>query len=197
MRIFGVIDETDDSPGFPQRSHGAIGKSRSKGGSMKGLKRSPARLLVVSATILALTALALAPSVSASSPRSGDLQATEDCSAYTGLAGSSCTIVSSNLKAIEIGSKVIGLQARGPDGLHSDLVLDVGPGNTAFGHVDNNPLIGPGVLTWSGGTGKFTHFHADVVISHDPINPHLWNWNGTYSFSPHRWNWSWTYSFSP
>ena len=184
MRIFGLIDETDDSPGFPQRSHRTIGNSRRKGGSMNRLKRSPARLLAVSATILSLTALALAPSVSASSPRSGDLQATEDCSAYTGLAGSSCTIVSSNLKAIEIGSKVIGLQARGPDGLHSDLVLDVGPGNAAFGHVDNNPLIGPGVLTWSGGTGKFTHFHADVVISHDPINPHLWNWNGTYSFSP-------------
>ena len=152
---------------------------------MIGLTRSPIRLLVVVAAIVSFAALALAPSVSASSPRSGDLQATEDCSAFTGLAGDHCTIVASNLKAIEIGSLVIALQARGPAGLDTDLVLDVGPGNIALGHVTINPSTGMGVLTWSGGTGKFTHFHADVVISHDLTNPHLWNWNGTYSFSPH------------
>lgn len=154
----------------------------------------PAAALVLAAGITAAVAsatttshhAAAAPSVSASFPRSGPLQATEDCSAYTGLADSSCTIVASNLDAIAVGSRVVGLEARGPTGLDSDLVLVVGLGNVALGHVTINPSTGSGPLTWSGGTGKFTHFHADVVISHDTTNPHLWNWNGTYSFSPRR-----------
>jgi hypothetical protein len=54
----------------------------------------------------ALVAAALAPSVSASSPRRGDLNGTKECSGYTGAAGSFCTITSSNLAAIEVGSKI-------------------------------------------------------------------------------------------
>jgi len=126
---------------------------------------------------------AVSPSLSAS-PRSGDLRVTKECSGYTGGAGSFCTITSSNVKAIEVDSKILYLQ---PDQLFtpsgSDVVLDPpGPGNnTAFG----NCSLDLGVCTFSGGTGKFTSFSANVLVSppteEDPVN---WSWDGTYSFSP-------------
>jgi hypothetical protein len=124
---------------------------------------------------------AVSPSLSAS-PRSGDLHVTKECSGYTGGAGSFCAITSSNLKAIEVGSKILYLQ---PDQLFtpsgSDVVLDPpGPGNnTAFG----NCSLALGVCTFSGGTGKFTWFHASVDVTHSP-DFSLWYWEGTYSFSP-------------
>jgi hypothetical protein len=72
---------------------------------------------------------AAAPSLSAS-PRGGDLHITKECSAYTGLAGSYCTITSSNVKAIEVGTRVVYAEAAGATLLDSDVVLDTpGPGN--------------------------------------------------------------------
>ena len=123
----------------------------------------------------------VSPSLSAS-PRSGDLPVTKECSGYTGAAGSFCTITSSNVKAIEVGSKILYLQ---PEQLFtasgSDVVLDSpGPGNnTAFG----NCSLALGVCTFSGGTGKFTWFHARVGVSYNPDDG-LWYWEGTYSFRP-------------
>ena len=130
---------------------------------------------------VALVAAALAPSVSASSPRSGDLNATKECSGYTGDAGSFCTITSSSLAAIEVGSKILYLQPAAlltPAG--SDVVLDVpGPGNNAaFG----NCSLAVGHCTFWGGTGKFTWFHASVVVSY--LGGLDWAWGGTYSFRP-------------
>ena len=117
-------------------------------------------------------------------PRSGELHVTKECSGYTGGAGSFCMITSSNVKAIEVDSRILYLQ---PDQLFtpvgSDVVLDLpGPGNnTAFG----NCSLSVGVCTFSGGTGKFTSFSANVLVSpptkEDPEN---WLWDGTYSFSP-------------
>lgn len=40
-------------------------------------------------------------------PRSGDLHVTKECSEDKGLAGDFCTITSSNLEGIEVGSKVV------------------------------------------------------------------------------------------
>jgi len=129
----------------------------------------------------ALVAAALAPSVSASPPRSGDLHATKECSGYTGAAGSFCMITSSNLAAIEVGSKITYLQPAAlltPAG--SDVVLDLpGPGNNAaFG----NCSLAVGHCTFWGGTGKFTWFHASVAVSY--LGGLDWAWGGTYSFTP-------------
>ena len=129
----------------------------------------------------ALVAAALAPSVSASSPRSGALNVTKECSGYTGAAGSFCTITSSGLPALEVGSKILYLQPAAfltPAG--SDVVLDLpGPGsNAAFG----NCSLAVGHCTFWGGTGKFTWFHASVAVSH--LGGLDWAWEGTYSFSP-------------
>jgi hypothetical protein len=112
--------------------------------------------------------------------RSGDLHVTKECSAYKGLAGDFCTITSSNLEEIEVGSKVIYAQAADASSLDTDIVLDAGSGNTTAGHVKLDLAAASGELTLSGGTGKFTGFEAQADISADPDG--LWQWEGTYSF---------------
>jgi hypothetical protein len=132
------------------------------------------------------SASAAAGSVAASlsaAPRSGDLLVTKECSGYTGGPGSFCRIMSSNVKAIEVDSKILYLQpdqTGTPAG--SDVVLDPpGPGNNqAFGHCS----LASGVCTFSGGTGKFTGFEARVDVTAN-ADFSVWSWKGTYSFSPH------------
>jgi hypothetical protein len=89
---------------------------------------------------------------------------TKECSAYNGLAGDFCTITSSNLEEIEVGSRVVYAEAAGDGSLDSDIVLEAGPGNTADGHVKLDLAAGSGVVTFSGGTGKFTGFQARVDV---------------------------------
>jgi hypothetical protein len=116
----------------------------------------------------------------ATSARSGALHATKECSGFTGLAGSFCTITSSTLKQIEVGSRVVYLQpASNKTPAGSDVILYTpGPGNnTAFGHCSTFV----GLCTFSGGTGKFRRFHASVVVTH--VGGLNWAWNGTYSFT--------------
>ena len=139
-------------------------------------------LLVIAATILSVAALA--PSVSASSPRSGELLLTKDCTAYTGQAGDSCTITSSSLNAIMIGSTVVYTEEAdfATMSLNTDIVIN-GPGaNTAVGHVTLNLATGVGAVTISGGTGVFSSLHASGVVS--PLGGPNFGWTGTYSFSP-------------
>ena len=140
-------------------------------------------LLVVAAAILSLAALA--PAVAAS-PRSGDVHITKECSTFAGQAGGYCTITSSNIKAIPVGSRVIYLEALAfpYTVLDTNIVLDPpGPGNNkAFGHVYLDLSTGAGEATFSGGTGKFTWFHASVDVS--SLGAPNWGWDGTYSFSP-------------
>lgn len=136
------------------------------------------------------SASASAPAVSsaalASSPRSGELHVQKGCPppGFTGQAGDYCTITSSNIKAIEVGSKVVYAKAVDTDtgSLDSDVTLVVGPGNTAFGHCQLDLTTSLGLCTFSGGTGKFTHFKATAEVSH--VEGVIWAWDGTYSFSP-------------
>ena len=127
---------------------------------------------------------ATATSLSAS-PRNGDLHVTKECGDYLGNAGDFCTITSSNVKAIEAGSKVIYEEAAGATTLDTDVVLDApGPGNNkAFGPCALNLSTGLGVCTFSGGTGKFTGFSATAnVTPPGAADPENWHWDGTYSF---------------
>jgi hypothetical protein len=137
-------------------------------------------LLVVGATILSLAALA--PAVAAS-PRSGELLVSKECSDYHGLAGQFCTITSSNLNAIKVGSRVYYLQAAGTSTLSSDIIID-GPGNNnAYGYVTLDLATYTGTVTISGGTGVFRGFQASVDVF--PTGGANFAWVGTYSFSPH------------
>ena len=124
-----------------------------------------------------------APSVSAQSGRNGQLHVTKECSAYTGGAGSYCTITSSNLAEITVGSKVFYDQAADvPAGmLDSNVVLDVGKGNWAVGRCTLDVTTGAGLCTFSDGTGPLTGFTARVDVSYTG-GPN-YRWDGTYSFS--------------
>jgi hypothetical protein len=145
----------------------------------------PFRRLLAASAAVALLAV-LVPSAAAASPRSGDLQVTKECSQYTHKAGGFCTITSSNLAAIPVGSKVIYLQDLVGTVLETDVVLDPpGPGNNmAFGHVHLDLVTGVGQVTFSGGTGKFTWFTGSVVVTRNAGVPFGWHWDGTYAFSP-------------
>jgi hypothetical protein len=120
---------------------------------------------------------------SSSAERRGILEVTKECSEYTGLAGSFCTVTASNLDAIEVGSRIIYAQAAGAAALDSDVVLDLpGPGNNqAFGHCYLESATGLGLCTFSGGTGKFTWFQASEDVSY--LGGPNWGWTGTYTFS--------------
>ena len=122
--------------------------------------------------------------LAASSTRNGDFHITKECGKYTGAPGSFCTITSSSIKEIEVGSRIVYARGAGATALDSDVVLDLpGPGNnTAFGHCRLDFATGLGLCTFSGGTGKFTWFHADAHVSF--LGGPNWAWDGTYSFSP-------------
>ena len=137
------------------------------------------------ALVLALAATGIFAAAGSATPRGGALHATKECSQYTGQAGSFCTITSSTLRAIGAGSKVIYAQPAGAAGLDSDVVLHTGPGNRAFGHVTLSFATLSGVVTFSGGTGKFRGFTADVTVTYNPVT-NLWYWDGTYEFNPPR-----------
>ena len=120
--------------------------------------------------------------VALSSVRSGALNIRKECSTYTGHAGEICTITSSNLKAIEVGS-TIHYETDAVDGLlDTDVILDPpGPGNNvAFGHCTLSLVTGVGACSFSGGTGKFTRFQANVDVS--PLGWPDFAWDGTYSY---------------
>ena len=132
--------------------------------------------------VAAICAATILVPFASASPRSGNLNATKECSGFTGNPGSYCMITSSNLPAIEVDSKIIYLQPGNlftPAG--SDVVLDPpGPGNNvAFG----NCSLAVGHCSFWGGTGKFTWFHASVAVSF--LGGNNWAWAGTYAFSPH------------
>lgn len=137
--------------------------------------------------LAAVAAVAFAGASSAgnsgSSPRSGELHVTKECSDYHGQAGQFCTITSSNIPQIQSGMRVVYASPAGATSLNTDLVLD-GPGNNdASGHVTLDFLTRSGVVTFSGGTGRFSGFEASVIVTYD-AGDGLWHWDGTDSFSP-------------
>jgi hypothetical protein len=119
--------------------------------------------------------------------RSGVLHVTKECSQYHGGAGEFCTITSSNIRAIKVGSRVVYASAIGdptPGVLDSDLVIHGPRHSNAFGHVVLDPSTFTGVVTLSGGTGDFRHFHAGPLAVACPAFPDC-SWDGPYSFSSH------------
>ena len=99
--------------------------------------------------------------------------------------GRFCTITSSNLARIKVGSKIYYDQASGiPAGLlDSNVVLDAGNGNRAVGRCTLELATGLGLCTFSDGTGQFAGFNArlNVAASRGGVN---WRLDGTYSFDP-------------
>jgi hypothetical protein len=143
------------------------------------MKRMLALVLVVATAGFVATAGSAGPT-----KRSGALHVTKQCSEppYDGTVGSYCTILSSNIPAIEPDMRVVYLAPLGPGGLDSDLALGSGQG-TALGHVVLNTSVNPpsGRITFSVGTGRFRGFRARAAVSVDGDG--IWHWDGTYRFS--------------
>jgi hypothetical protein len=146
--------------------------------------KAPTRVFMVAVSLL-VAASVLAVSASA---RSGSqpnhptrpLHVTKECSEYAGGIGSYCTITSSNVAAITVGSKVFYAQAPGPTSLDSDVILYAGSGNTATGHVVLDFATGTGRLTLSDGTGTLEGMTARAEVSY--LGGPNWAWDGTYRF---------------
>jgi len=134
------------------------------------------------ALILTLSTGAASISASERNRKHRQLHATKNCAEYKGLAGQFCTITSSSLPQIKVGSKVLYDQAAGiPTGmLDSNIVLDAGDGNRAVGRCTLDLGTGLGLCTFSDGTGELAGFHARVDVSH--LGGRDWAWDGTYSF---------------
>jgi len=156
---------------------------------------APAALLAAGVAALALSLSLRVPSVAASDERSGQLHVTKNCGNYTGLAGSYCTITSSNLPEIPAGSTVFYTQATtaAPEtdaiALDSNVVLFVRFGDWATGRctLDSRQYPGNyGLCTFSNGVGPLAGFTARVDVSpfqNTPTDVDYY-WNGTYSFTP-------------
>jgi hypothetical protein len=129
--------------------------------------------------VSAIAAASIAATAGSATPRSGALHVTKECGDYHGQPGEFCTITSSNVPQIKPGMRVVYLQAADQNGLDSDVVLSRGHGSAAFGHVVLNATTSR--VTFSGGTGAFGGFEADVLVSEASG---VWHWDGTYSFTP-------------
>jgi hypothetical protein len=111
-----------------------------------------------------------------------ELHATKDCSGFTGLIGAYCTIRSSNVEALKVGSKIFYVQESGKTALDSDTIIYVKRGSVATGHcfLGGN---GVGLCTISDGTGTLDGFRFRVRVRASSSIPKLWHWDGTYSFN--------------
>jgi hypothetical protein len=109
------------------------------------------------------------------------LHVTKECSEYNGRVGEFCTIISSNVRAIEPGMKVVYLAVPDNGVLDSDIALSSGHGGAAVGHVVLDLGTARGRVTFSVGTGRFAGFKARADVSVDSSG--VWHWDGTYRFS--------------
>jgi len=139
--------------------------------------RSIQRVAAIAGAILAAAVLALP--VSASSP-SHPLHATKDCSTFTGVAPSPCTIAASNVGAIPVGAKVwyTGPVLTNSYFLSSNVELDAGHGNSANGYCIFEARTSTGMCTFWEGTGRLAGFHAIAHVTIDAVG--LFHWDGTY-----------------
>ena len=131
-----------------------------------------AKVSAATVVVLVLVVGSSSALAGAASPRGGDLVVAKECSGFVPANNPPyCQITASSLQQIEVGSKIFYLD---PAGLGTTaggaVVLDLpGPGNNkAFGTCF---LGDPAAMhcEFSGGTGKFTWFHASVVVTSTPM----------------------------
>ena len=160
---------------------------RGKEASMAGRPGLPKSVLGLATAVALLAALGFSVTAASSqnqAPRGTKaFHATKDCSGFTGLVGAYCTIRSSNVKALKVGSKIFYFQVAGKTALDSDTVIYVGPGTVATGHCLLRFATGVGLCTISDGTGTLAGLNLRVRVTASSSIPKLWHWDGTYSFS--------------
>jgi len=138
-------------------------------------------MLLAGFVALTVTVSAEVDPASPPSARTRSLHVTKECSEYSGSAGSFCTITSSNIQRIPVGTRVYYDQAAGvPAGLlDSNVVLDAGDGNRALGRCTLDLTTGLGLCTFSDGIGDLAGFHARVAVDCTAEC----RWDGVYGFA--------------
>jgi|SRR5215210_739535 len=154
------------------------------------MRKASTRVLVVATSFAVVATSLLAVTASAQSGARANHGAkpfhlTKECppSQYQGQIGGYCTVTSSNVAAITVGSKIFYAQAAGPTSLDSDIILYAGAGNTATGHCALDFATGLGRCTLSGGTGTLDEIRARVDVSY--LGGFDWAWDGAYRFHGH------------
>ena len=158
--------------------------------------QSPQRKSYTTKTIFGLLlavvmVAAFATAGSASPPSGGQLTITKECSQFSGQPGGFCTITSSNVPGIDSPTQVVYTDPTFVGHvLRSHLYIEGSDGNP-YGYVvlqvpvpggipDHNDSTGR--LTFSGGTGSFSGFHATVFVDCRPSGSPC-TWDGTYNFT--------------
>jgi hypothetical protein len=146
-------------------------------------------LVLVPPVAIALLSVGVA-SATESFGRRGLVRITKECTQYTGAAGAFCTITSSNIAAIPVGSRVLYSQAAGVPAnmLDSNVVLDAGNGNRAVGRCTLDMLTGTGLCTFSDGVGRLAGFQARVDVTPPAAGSVDWSWRGIFGFDSF-WPW--------
>jgi hypothetical protein len=134
-------------------------------------------LAVVIATVLAVMGCAASPAADAPKPFRLDKTCVPDVG---------CTIVSSDLDAIPVGTVITYTPIGDGSTLQQNATFTVANGSASgfcdFNH-DGKPLAAQ--CTFLSGTGGLKGFHlvADVTLTGDGRGPDsVWHWNGTYWF---------------
>jgi hypothetical protein len=172
-------------PSVTQRSGLAADKQHEETSvaSRSGLSKSFFGLVAGAVVLVVLGFSASAASSGNQAVRgSKAFHATKDCSGFTGLIGAYCTIRSSNVKALKVGSKIFYVQEAGKTALDSDTIIYVQRGTVATGHCFLSSA-GPGLCTMSDGTGTLAGFRLRVRVTTDASVPGLFHWDGSYSFN--------------
>ena len=146
------------------------------------------RIQILSTTMLVaglVTVTLLVPASLSASEGTRRLHIRKDCSQYTGLAGSFCTVSASNVAAIPVGSKVFYDQAaNNPAGLlDSNIVLDAGNGNRAVGRCTLDLVTGLALCLFFDGTGTLVGFHARIDGTPGVAPDTSYHWDGRYGFT--------------
>jgi hypothetical protein len=139
--------------------------------------------LATAVTLLAALAFSVSAASSQNQAGTKAFHATKDCSGFTGLVGAYCTIRSSNVEALKVGSKIFYVQEAGKTALDSDAFIYVKRGTVAAGHCLLRHATGVGLCTMSDGTGALAGFRLRVRVRASSSIPGLWHWDGTYSFN--------------
>ena len=139
--------------------------------------RSLRRLIVMGATIMALTALV--PSVSAATQKAFHLEKT--CVVVSPVENQ-CTVTSSSFEAIPVGTLITYDTSGGYDALVATLTIENGSATGYCAILD--AVLDPtrsGTCTFATGTGRLVQFHLAVAVTRTP-DWSLWYWDGTYWF---------------
>jgi hypothetical protein len=171
--------------GVAQISGGAC--PRAKEASMASRTGLPKSVLGLATAVALLAALGFSVTAASSQNQASRgtkaFHGTKDCSGFSGLVGAYCTIRSSNVEALKVGSKIFYMQVAGKTALDSDTVIYVKRGSVATGHCFLRGATGVGLCTISDGTGTLAGFRLRVRVRASSSIPKLFHWDGTYSFN--------------